>query len=155
MRMFPIKRFVISIVGAGAIAAGGVAAAAPAGAQPVTQEGLVNVAITDVGVQIPVALAANICDVNVAVLVSDLQDESADCEADATSTADITFADGGAPTTQQGLVNVLVSDVVVQVPIGIAANACDVNVAVLVDEFVDSASDCNADAESEAIVTSS
>jgi len=152
--MKAVKRFLVSIIGASALAAGGVAAAAPAGAQPVTQEGLVNVAITDVGVQVPLSLAANICDVNVAVLVSDLQDDSADCAADATSTADITFADGSDTTTQQGLVNVVVSDVAVQVPIGIAANVCDVNVAVLVNQFLDSASDCNADADSEAFITS-
>jgi len=42
----------------------------------------------------------------------------------------------------------------VQVPIGIAANVCDVNVAVLVNEFLDQASDCNADADSEAFVES-
>lgn len=150
--MLSMKRFLVSMIGAGAMTVGGVAAATPAAAQPPTQQGLVNVAITDVGVQIPVALAANICDVNVAVLVSDLQDDSADCVADADSTADITFAPGSGPTTQRGLVNVLVEDVAVQVPIGIAANVCDVNVAVLVDQFLDSASDCNADADSEAIV---
>jgi hypothetical protein len=154
--VFGIKRFLVSIIGAGALTVGGAVAATPAPAQPVFQEGLVNVAITDVGVQIPIALAANICDVNVAVLVSDLQDDSADCEADASSTADITFANGGGngPVFQQGLVNVLVTDVAVQVPIGIAANVCDVNVAVLVDQFLDEGSDCNADALSEAVVTS-
>ena len=151
-----MKRFLVSMIGAGAMTVGGVAAATPAVAQPPTQEGLVNVAITDVGVQIPIALAANICDVNVAVLVSDLQDDSADCVADANSTADITFANGpgDGPPRQQGLVNVLVTDVAVQVPIGIAANVCDVNVAVLVNEFLDQASDCNADADSEAFVES-
>ena len=142
------------MIGAGAMTVGGVATAAPAVAQPPTQEGLVNVAITGVGVQIPIALAANICDVNVAVLVGDLVDDSAECEADATSDADADiFTLGSGSTTQRGLVNVLVEDVVVQVPIGIAANVCDVNVAVLVSTFLDQASDCNADADSEALVT--
>lgn len=42
----------------------------------------------------------------------------------------------------------------VQVPIGVAANICDVNVAVLVDQFLDAPADCNADATSEAFITS-
>jgi hypothetical protein len=41
----------------------------------------VNVNSTDVAVQIPVALAANVCDVNVAVLVDELIDGSAPCTA--------------------------------------------------------------------------
>ena len=43
--------------------AGLAAGAGPASAQ--NQEGLVNVAIEDVVVQVPVAIAANVCDVNV------------------------------------------------------------------------------------------
>ena len=42
--------------------------------------------------------------------------------------------------------NVLVQDVVIQVPIAIAANVCDVNVAVLA-EIVDSAAACSATAD--------
>ena len=37
----------------------------------------------------------------------------------------------GAQTTQNGLVNLNLENVTVQVPIGVAANVCDVNVAVL------------------------
>jgi hypothetical protein len=114
----------------------------------VWQEGLVNVAITDVGVQIPVSLAASICDVNVAVLVDQLQDAPADCAAHAGSEANIEFADPGGPTTQEGLMNVLVSDVFVQVPIGIAANVCDVNVDILVSELQDAPATCDAEAVS-------
>src|SRR5215212_3495804 len=65
-----------------AIAAAGIAmSAGSVSAQPVTQEGLVNVNLTDVTVQIPIAVAANVCDVNVAVLVSELTDGSAPCDA--------------------------------------------------------------------------
>jgi hypothetical protein len=51
---------------------------------------------------------------------------------------------GGGP--QEGLVNVRVSDVTVQVPLAVAANVCDVNVAVLVDLIDEAAASCNADA---------
>jgi hypothetical protein len=48
----------------------------------------VNVLIGDVTVQIPIAAAANICDVTVAVLVGELFDEGeATCEAVATAGA--------------------------------------------------------------------
>ena len=68
--------------------------AAPALAQPVFAGGLVNVTIIDavdvedVTVQVPVAAAANICDVNAAVLIAQIEDTgSAECEATATSRA--------------------------------------------------------------------
>jgi hypothetical protein len=147
--MLSIKRFLVSIISAGAIAAGGVVAAAPAGAQgPPTQQGLVNIAITDTAIAIPISLAANICDVNVAVLVDQLEDAPADCRADAGNETNIEFANGGGtgPPFQQGLVNVLVDNVAVVVPIGVAANVCDVNVAVLVDDFLDQPADCRAGA---------
>jgi hypothetical protein len=143
-----LKHALVSAVAALTIGGGAAATALPAGAEPVTQQGLVNVAITDVGVQIPVSLAANICDVNVAVLVDQVQDAAADCESDAGSEANLELADPGGPTHQRGLVNVVLSDVFVQVPIGIAANVCDVNVGVLVGDLQDDAATCEADAVS-------
>ena len=123
------------------------AIAPPAQAQN-RQEGLVNVALEDIVVQLPIAIAANVCDVNVAVLVDQLQDGSAPCNADANAGADaITPTDGGGGAPQNGLVNVNVSDIVVQVPIALAANVCDVNVAVLVNDLVDDAADCQADGD--------
>jgi hypothetical protein len=92
-----VKRFLVSVIGAGALTVGGVIAAAPAGAQPVTQQDLVNVTIQNVGVQIPVSLAANVCNVNVAVLVDKIQDRPADCAADAGSEANLVLADPGGP----------------------------------------------------------
>ena len=139
---------------AGVVAAVGVGVGGSSvGAAPVTQDGLVNVNLTNITVQVPVAVAANICDVNVAVLVSELQDASAPCEADASSDATVTTPDSG-PVTQNGLVNVNATDLEVQVPIGVAANVCDVNVAVLVDQFLDTARPCLADADGRALVTS-
>lgn len=67
----------------GALAAGAVGAPVAA-AQP--QVGVVNVNVEDVYVNavVPVAVAANICNVPVNVLVADLrQDNTADCDADA------------------------------------------------------------------------
>src|SRR5215211_1398112 len=123
------------------------ASAVPASAQN-TQEGLVNVAIEDVIVQVPVAVAANICDVNVAVL-ADVSDQAAACEATADSTATAGPNSNGPPTRQEGLVNVLLDDVLVQVPIAVAANVCDVNVAVLA-EITDEAAACEATADAAA-----
>ena len=70
--------------------------AMPALAQPVVTGGLVNVTIVDfadvnvedVTVQVNVAAAANICDVNAAILIAQIEDTGrATCEATATSRA--------------------------------------------------------------------
>jgi hypothetical protein len=72
--------------------------AMPASAQPVNTEGLVNVVIVDfadvniedVTVQIPVSVAANVCDVNVAALIAEIEDTgtgTVNCDATATSIA--------------------------------------------------------------------
>ena len=86
--MLRARRFFMAALLAGTITAG---AAAPAAAQP--QSGLVNVNIEDVTIQVPVAIAANICDVNVAVLVNDLEDDAAMCNA--TGDADAITVGGG------------------------------------------------------------
>ena len=84
--------------------------------------------------QLPIALAADLCDVTVDVLVNELSDGSSPCEASSNADAVVTTEDGG-PVAQEGLVNVNVTDVVVQAPIAIAANVCDVTVAVLVSRL--------------------
>jgi len=119
-------------------------------AEPVEQEGLVNLNLTGVTVQLPIALAADLCDVTVDVLVNELDDGSAPCDASSNSNAVVATQDGG-PVAQDGLVNVNVTDVVVQAPIAIAANVCDVTVAVLVSRLADGASPCDAAATAEAI----
>ena len=69
------------------------AMAMPAAAAPVVTGGLVNVTIVDAvdvnnnTVQLPIGIAANVCDVNVAVLVQDFQDGAANCEATADAVA--------------------------------------------------------------------
>ena len=121
--------------------------ASPAAGQN-QQQGLVNVAVEDVIVQVPVSVAANVCDVNVAVLAQ-VNDQAAACEATADSTATAGPNSNGPPTRQDGLVNVLLDDVLVQVPVSVAANICDVNVAVLA-RIDDQAEACRATADSAA-----
>ncbi len=60
------------------------------------QSGLVNVNIEDVVVQVPIGVAANLCDINAAVLVAEIQDTgSAECTATADSTASNGPGQGG------------------------------------------------------------
>jgi hypothetical protein len=135
-------RFAV-VLGAAALSLGVVAG--PAAAAPNTQEGLVNVLVEDVTVQVPITVAANVCDVNVAVLAQ-LADDARQCTATADSTASA-GPSGNSPSRQEGLVNVLLDDIIVQVPVAVAANICDVNVAVLAD-VLDDASACQATADS-------
>jgi hypothetical protein len=126
-------------------------AVASVSAQP-EQNGLVNVNISDNVVQVPIGIAANICDVNVAVLVNDFLDQAEPCRADSSSTAEVfvTSADGSAPAAQTGLINLNISGNTVQIPLAAALNVCDVNVAVLVDLFDDAAATCDARARGRA-----
>ncbi len=76
-----MKRALAGIAMAGALAV----PAASASAAPVVTGGLVNVTIVDVlsgnqvTTQVPITVAANICDVTVAVLAQDLSDGPVDC----------------------------------------------------------------------------
>lgn len=83
---------IAAVLATGAASVG--AAAAPASAEPlvVVGGGLVNVQVTDVlnnvTVQVPVGIAANVCDVNAAVLVQEFADTgTSTCTATAESTA--------------------------------------------------------------------
>lgn len=121
-------------------------------AQGARQSGLVNVNLEGNTVQVPVALAANVCDVDVALLVSDLRDGTADCDALSTSEADATVTPRGPGSTRQdGLINVNLENNTVQVPIAAAVNICDVSVLVLVTEVLGGATECTANAGAEGI----
>jgi hypothetical protein len=117
--------------------------ALPATAQP-QQEGLVNVNVSDVVVQLPIAVAANVCDVNVNVLAEQLRDGGAVCDAAAEPNATYEWGNGNGNGQQNGLVNVNVSDVVIQAPIGLAANICDVNANVLAQQDRAEGATCDA-----------
>jgi hypothetical protein len=129
-----LRKLIAPMLIAGTMSLG---AALPAAAQPTVQRGLVNINVEDVTIQVPIAVAANICDVTVAVLVSDLRDGSAVCDAFAESDATVTPAEPGGPTFQEGLINVNISGVTIQVPITVAANLCDVTVAILATDLLE------------------
>jgi hypothetical protein len=125
-------------------------AAAPAAAQPGNRAGdtLVNVQISDVEVLIPISLAANLCDINANVLARQVRTGDTDCEATAESIASPGKRSGGGNRAGDSLVNVQISDVDVFVPIGIAANLCDVNANVLAAQLRTGETTCTATAES-------
>jgi hypothetical protein len=109
------------------------------------QNGLVNVALTDTTVQVPVAVAANVCGVGVGVLSAALVQGPVDCSA--LGGADATRVDNGGNdnTNQSGLVNVSATDTTVQVPIGIAANICGVAASVLAGPHIAFPVQCTAE----------
>ena len=109
---------------------------------------LVNVQISDVEVLIPVSVAANLCDINVNVLADQVHSGDTDCEATAESIASPGTGTGGGNRAGNSLVNVQISDVDVFVPVGIAANLCDVNANVLAEQLHTGEATCTATAES-------
>jgi hypothetical protein len=119
------------------------AAASTAAAQP-HQNGLVNVAVVDNTVQIPIGIAANVCDVAVNVLATATATSPADCTAVAPATAFTTGGGGGGGGSQSGLVNLWVSNNTIQVPIGIAANICDVSANILAQGTLTGPATCDA-----------
>ena len=120
--------------------------AGPAQAQS-RQEGLVNVYADDVTVQIPIAVAANVCGVAVNVLATAGNLGAVDCTAEGVALAEDSD-NGGGPVQQEGLVNVALTDVTVQVPVSVAANVCGVAVNVLAQNLNAGSVDCDALAES-------
>jgi hypothetical protein len=120
-----------------------VGAASTAAAQP-NQSGLVNVAVVDNTVQIPIGIAANVCGVAVNILASATATAPVDCTAVAGAEATSTGNGGGGGGNQQGLVNLFVADNTIQVPIGIAANICGVAANVLASNTVSGPASCDA-----------
>ena len=138
----PKYRTRVGALCAAAMLSAGVAAA-PADAAK--QDGLLNVAVTDNTIQVPIAVAANICDVSVNVLAEQL-DQADNCDAVAGADATSAGGSGGSGSNQRGLVNLAIEDNVVQIPIGIAANICDVSANVLARQ-ADDAAPCTAVAD--------
>ena len=124
--------------------------AGTAAAQPIDQDGLVNVVLTDTTLQVPVALAANICGVAVNVVATQFDGGNTTCDA---------FADAGAtnnqggrdrPVRQNGLINLVVDDLTIQVPIAVAANLCDISLNVLAQQVEAGPTTCKAEARGNA-----
>ena len=137
-----ITRVLATGAGAAMLSVG--AFAAPAEAAP-RQSGLINVALVDTTVQVPIAVAANVCGVAVGVLSAALVQGPVDCEA--LGGAEATNVDSGdnGNARQRGLVNVYAEDTTVQIPVGIAANVCGVAVNALAGPLIQFPVDCTAE----------
>jgi hypothetical protein len=140
-----VHAYTVAIV----VALASLVATAPASAQT-QQEGLVNVNLENIDIGVPVSVAANICDVSVNVLARSIQTGDTACDADAESGAVFGPGQGGSNTQQEGLVNVNVSDVIVKVPVSVAANICDLDVNALAQQLELGTTTCTAEADSEA-----
>ncbi|WP_225752564.1 hypothetical protein [Actinotalea sp. Marseille-Q4924] len=106
----------------------GFAGAAQAAPNNANQDGLVNLALQDTVVQVPVGIAANICGVTANVLAASNVTSPVDCTAEGVAMAHRDGGGDGNNARQRGLVNVAVQDTTVQVPIAVAANVCGVTV---------------------------
>lgn len=107
------------------------------------QEGLVNVDVSGNTVQLPIAVAANICDVTVTALAEFVESGESACTIDQETVADSNNAGGAAAGNQEGLVNVNIQDNTVQVPVAVAANLCDIDVAVLAGQLESGDTECD------------
>lgn len=112
------------------------------------QDGLVNVLVTDTQIAVPVSVAANICDVNVGILADQVDTAQTACTSTADSEASHRGGNGGGNVSQDGLVNIAVTDTQIAVPVSVAANLCDINVGVLARQLKIGDTDCNATATS-------
>lgn len=142
------NRYVASAVVAGAFVAPALASTVSAG--PTRQDGLVNVFADDTTVQIPIAIAANVCGVAVNVLATAANLGDIDCTAEGVALAEDSDNGGGGPVRQNGLINVTLTDTTVQVPVAVAANICGVAVNVLAQALNTGDLECLAMADSEA-----
>lgn len=112
---------------------------AASGAFAQGQEGLVNVSVDDNTVQVPVSVAANVCDLDVNALARQFvgSDDSA-CEIDQETAAangiNTGSSNGNGNGKQNGLVNLSVDGNTIQVPVGVAANVCDVDANVIAQQ---------------------
>ena len=115
-----------------------------AGAAQPNQSGLVNVAVVDNTVQIPIGIAANVCGVAVKVLATATAVAPVDCTAVAGAEARGRSGGGGSGGSQEGLVNLFVANNTIQVPVGIAANICGISANVLAQGTVVGPATCDA-----------
>jgi hypothetical protein len=119
-------------------------AAGTSAASAQNQSGLVNVAVVDNTVQIPIGIAANVCGVSVNVLAQAASTNPVSCTAVSGATATSTGNGGGGGGNQQGLVNIYVANNTIQVPVGLAANICGVAANVLAQNVSSGSATCNA-----------
>ena len=120
----------------------GVVAAGPASSA--NQNGLVNVAVVNNTVQVPIGIAANVCGVTVNALASGILTGPTACDAVAGATASAAPRSGGGGGNQSGLVNLFVANNTIQVPVGVAANICGVTANVLASATATGGATCAA-----------
>jgi hypothetical protein len=139
------KRFVGGTIVSAALA---LSVVAPVAAANRAGDTLVNVQISDVTILVPVAVAADLCDINVNVLAIQVDAGQTTCDATAQSAASpgSNGGNGGGNTAGNSLVNVQIDDVLVAVPIALAANLCDVGVNVLATQLHTGSATCDASA---------
>jgi hypothetical protein len=101
------------------------------------QSGLVNVSASDINV--PIGVAANVCQVQANVLASNNFASPGVCTSISQPTS---TGGGGGNTRQSGLVNISLSNI--NIPIGIAANICQVQANVLASGNFSSPGRCSA-----------
>jgi hypothetical protein len=123
-----------------------------AGAAQPEQSGLVNVAVVDNTVQIPIGVAANVCGVAVNILASATVTAPVDCTAvaGAEATGPAGGGGGGSDGSQSGLINLYVADNTVQVPVAVAANICGVAANVLAQGIATGPVSCDAEGNADA-----
>ena len=130
-----LKRKVALMLSAVSAAVMALGVAGPASAQNTAGDSLVNVQVGDVTAQLPIAIAANVCDTSVNVLAQQTSVGPASCTAVADAEATPPQGPGGHQNNAgNSLVNVQIGDVTILVPIGIAANICDTSVNLLAEQ---------------------
>jgi len=92
---------------------------------------------------LPIAVAANVCNVAVNVLATELANGAAPCNATGSPSATATRGGGGSNNQQGGLVNLNLQNTTIQAPIGIAANICNVSVNALASQLHNGAATCS------------
>jgi hypothetical protein len=137
----------------------GLAVPAAATPPPRDNDGLIEINLVNGNtIQVPLALAANICGVTVNALAADLgPDGEATCTADADGTAEAVRNPGqgqGHNGNNGRLIEInLLNGNTIQVPLALAANVCGVTINVLAADLgPDGAADCKADADGTATV---
>ena len=83
-------------------------------------------------------------------IAQDNVEDAVRCTSISRSRANTGGGGGGGPTTQSGLVNVAVTDLTAQIPIGIAANVCHVQANVIASGNVQDPGLCRAIAPADA-----
>jgi hypothetical protein len=138
-----LRKFLGATLASGALA---LALVGPVGAANNAGDNLINVQVSDVTILVPVAVAADLCDINVNALADQVDAGRTLCDATAQSAASPGSNQSGGNTAGNSLVNVQLDDVFVAVPIAVAANVCDVNVNVLAQQLRLGQATCDASA---------